>query len=60
MSKIIRTLAFILVLGGLLAWGVSTMAKAPTPAATHVTVLHGQVMENGIPITRDQIRPVNH
>jgi hypothetical protein len=34
MSKIIRTLAFILVLAGLLTWGVSTLAQAPTRSVT--------------------------
>jgi len=44
MSKIIRTLAFILVLAGLLTWGVSTLAQAPTRSITTAGV---QVMTGG-------------
>ena len=60
MNRIIRTIAFILMLAGLLAWGISSMAHGPSVStfSRNATELHGQVMENGHAVSRDQIRPV--
>ena len=57
MTKIIKTIAFLLVLTGLLALGVSTLAKAPV-ASSHSSVLvfQGHVETNGTPITPDSVR----
>lgn len=60
MSKIIRTIVFVLVLAGLLGWGMSTLAQAPSVAIDGVAVeLQGQALE-GVPVSRDQIQPVGH
>lgn len=59
MNKTIRTFFFLLVLAGLMAWGVSTLAQAPTASiSTEGVRIEGKVLEHGQPITRDQIRPV--
>jgi hypothetical protein len=57
MTKIIKTIAFLLVLTGLLALGVSTLAKAPTISShSRVLVIQGHVETNGTPITPDMVR----
>ncbi len=58
MIKITRTIVFLLVLGGLLTWGMSTLAQAPitTSSVNHVQ-LEGQTLE-GVPVSRDLVRPV--
>jgi uncharacterized membrane-anchored protein len=60
MNKIIRTFFFLLVLAGLLTWGVSTLAQAPTASSvtTQGIKVEGKVLEHGQPITRDQIHQV--
>ena len=59
MTKITRTIIFLLVLAGLLTWGVSTLAQGPTvtSVSTKAIVLEGQVMGNGVELSRDQVRP---
>ena len=68
MSNIIRKVAFLLVLAGLLTWGVATMAQAPAvnssvdqiSTQTITGTMHeGQEMENGVEVSRDQIRPMH-
>jgi hypothetical protein len=54
MSKIIRTIVFLLVLAGLLSWGMLTLAQAPLTGSSHV--LHGQSME-GVPVDPGMARP---
>ena len=57
MTKIIKTIAFLLVLAGLLALGVSTLAKAPTVSGhSRVLVFQGHAETNGTPITPDMVR----
>ena len=57
MTKIIKTIAFLLVLTGLLALGVSTLAKAPTTSShSRVLVFQGHVETDGTPITPDMVR----
>ena len=61
MSKIFRTIAFILVLAGLLAWGVSSLAHGPFVLKIgNGTQMQGRVMENGREVSPDQIRPFSH
>lgn len=53
MSTIIKKLAFLLVLAGLLTWGVATMAQGPTTSSTvgiNAVEVQGQVMENGVEV----------
>jgi len=60
MSNIIKKVVFLLVLAGLLTWGVATLAGAPSINATvsqNGTVLHGQTIEQGVPADRSQIHP---
>ena len=59
MSKIIRTIAFVIVLGALLTWGVLSLAQGPSLStiSDQAVRLQGQVVENGHEIPRDQIRP---
>jgi hypothetical protein len=61
MSKIFRTIAFVLVLGALLAWGVMSMAHGPSQNSSvrNINVLHGRSMETGVPVSRDQIQRVD-
>lgn len=58
MSKLIKILASILVLAGLLTWGVSSLASSwhKSTITDQGIELKGQVMENGIEVSRDQIR----
>jgi len=60
MFKIFRTIGIIVVLVGLLAWGVTAFAvnASTSRISDHATRLQGHSMENGIPVSRDQIRPV--
>jgi len=60
MNRIIRTIAFILMLAGLLAWGISSMAHGPSVStiSRDATELHGRVVEDMHPVSRDQIRTV--
>ena len=60
MSKISRTIAFIMILAGLLGWAITSMAHGPSMSAMGTAIeLHGRVSENGTPISRDQIHLVN-
>lgn len=62
MSTIIKKIAFLLVLVGLLTWGVATMAHGPSANVTtsavsaNVTVHQGQVMENGVEVDPSNIQ----
>ena len=62
MTKITRTIAFLLVLAGLLTWGVSTLAQGPTASSisTKAFVLEGQEIETATEVPRDQVRPLGH
>jgi Na+-translocating ferredoxin:NAD+ oxidoreductase RnfG subunit len=61
MSKIFRTTSIILVLIGLLAWGVTAFAVNTSSGriSSHATMLKGHVAEKVIPISPSQIRPVS-
>lgn len=61
MSKISRTIVFLVVLAGLLTWGVSTLAQGPSvaPISSQAIVLEGQVMENAVEVPRGQVREFN-
>lgn len=67
MIKIIRTIGFILVLAGLLAWGAVTMAKAPSPLvdssqSREITVLQGTQLDpstRGHEADRNQFQRTN-
>lgn len=59
MAKFIRTIAFVAVIAGLLAWGMATMAKAPVNSNTsNVKVLHGQTLDNGVEADPSQFKRV--
>jgi hypothetical protein len=59
MSDFMRKVLFMLVLAGLLTWGVATMAQGPSTGTVSNSAiqLQGHVMDNGQPVSRDQIRP---
>ncbi|HEX9744874.1 MAG TPA: hypothetical protein VGB30_05555 [bacterium] len=48
MDKLIKTIAFTVALAGLLAWGIASMAQAPSPVTNQATVLHGQAIEKAV------------
>lgn len=58
MSDIMRKVLFMLVLAGLLTWGVATMAQGPSTGtiSNSAIELQGQTME-GQEIPRDAVRP---
>lgn len=55
MNKIIRTIAFTLVLAGLLAWGASTMAQVPS-ATQGLSIGQGNVEI----VTSTELNTVDH
>ena len=60
MSNILKKVMFLLVLAGLLTWGVATMAGSPsikTNVADNATVRQGQVIDSGIEADRSQFQP---
>ena len=60
MSNILTKLLFLMVLAGLLTWGVATMAQAPavnTDVSDTAIQLQGQVIEDGREIPREAVRP---
>ena len=60
MSKILRTLTFILVLAGLLAWGVMSMAggSAFSTLGDKAFRLQGHITNNGTPVSPGQVHHV--
>ena len=62
MSTIIKKIAFLLVLAGLLTWGVATMAHGPSATVTsdaigvNVVQQQGHVMENGVEVDPSNIQ----
>ena len=61
MSKIIQKVVFLLVLAGLLTWGVATMAQGPAvnTIGENAIQMQGQVMENGIEVSPENLHHVN-
>ena len=59
MSDLMRKVLFMLVLAGLLTWGVATLAQSPSTGtiSNSAVELQGQVMDNGQPVSRDAVRP---
>ena len=60
MSDILRKVVFLMVLAGLLTWGVATMAQGPSVSSNVSDTgiqLQGQEIENGIEVPRDAVRP---
>lgn len=58
MTKIFRTIAFVLVFAGLLAWGVSTLAKGPSfSVSSNATQMHGRVIDNAVEAAPSQLVP---
>ena len=56
MSKIIKKVLLLLVLAGLLTWGVATLAKSPSVSVSDKAVrLQGQVIEKGVEVQRQNI-----
>jgi len=59
MSNIIKKVVFLMVLAGLLTWGVATLAGAPsvsTNISDNAIVLEGQVIEQGVEADRSNFR----
>ena len=59
MTKLFRTITFALILVGLLAWGVTTLALSTSTnkVSSSAKTMHGHVMDNGKDISRSQIQP---
>lgn len=62
--SIIRKVLFLLVLAGLLTWGIATMASSPAITATSISngnavQLEGQAIDNGIERSPDALHHVN-
>ena len=60
MSNLIKKVVFLMVLAGLLTWGVATLAGTPSITSNvsdNATVLQGQVIEQGVEVDRSQIHP---
>jgi len=57
MSKIIKKVLLLLVLAGLLTWGVATLAKSPSVSTVSdkAVQLQGQVIEKGVEVQRQNI-----
>ncbi len=53
MSDIMKKVLFVLVLAGLLTWGVATLAQGPSvsPITRTGVQLEGHVMEDGVPVS---------
>ena len=65
MSKFIKTLAFTLVLGGLLSLAMSSLAQAPATSTSvfnnpNQVIMQGTELQEGVPISRDQIHKVGN
>ena len=61
MTKILRTLAFVIVLAGLMTWGMVGMAQTPNPVAVgdSVQILQGQAIENAVPADFSDVKRVD-
>ncbi len=61
MSKIIKKVLLLLVLAGLLTWGVATLAKSPSVSVSDQAIrLQGQVIDQGVEVQRQDISPVGN
>jgi len=66
MSNILKKVVFLIVLAGLLTWGVATMAQGPSFTSTAISKQatmsghQGQALTNGLEVSRDQVTPVGH
>jgi hypothetical protein len=58
----LRTIAFIMVLAGLLAWGVTSLAHSPmmNRVSSNATVLQGHELTNAQEVDLNQIQPIAH